>query len=304
MFHTIRNRRPDGYDPRLLPNPIDKETNAKGLAFAIIVKNEARFLAEWLAFHAIQGVSKFYVYNNLSDDDLAGAIADSGVADRVTCIEWGTFHLHVQLMAFNHAVATYGRHHSWMGFIDADEFLFCTDGRTLPQVLDSMPAHPVYAIPWHLYGTSGHQEHPEGLIIENFQDRGEFPFPAGQPKYVDWKIIVDPTNIDQVHNHIARPRGQEAQAMTMQGKVFSQWEKRNRDLFDEGPLRLNHYVTRSKSAFEAKLQRGSASSGGSSARVQGLRKLQVELDRTCVKDDIAAQFADQVRDCMANGLVD
>lgn len=44
----------------------------KGLAVCAIVKNEAIYIQEWLAFHLHSGVQHFYLY--LNEDDDAGYI--------------------------------------------------------------------------------------------------------------------------------------------------------------------------------------------------------------------------------------
>lgn len=38
------------------------------LAVTAIFSDEARFLKEWIEYYQLQGVTKFYLYNNLSED--------------------------------------------------------------------------------------------------------------------------------------------------------------------------------------------------------------------------------------------
>src|SRR3954453_4443413 len=40
-----------------------------GLAVCAIFRDQARYLAEWVSFHRIQGVERFYLYDNRSTDD-------------------------------------------------------------------------------------------------------------------------------------------------------------------------------------------------------------------------------------------
>src|SRR5262249_58542936 len=43
-----------------------------GLAVCAIFRDEARYLAEWVSFHRVQGVERFYLYDNRSSDDWRG----------------------------------------------------------------------------------------------------------------------------------------------------------------------------------------------------------------------------------------
>ena len=120
-----------------LPHKIVPSPDRHGIALALIVKNEARYLSEWIAFHCMLGVRHIYIYDNLSDDDLAGAVQRSTFADRVTVIRWGNLHMRRQFMAYNHCIATYGEDYRWMGFLDADEFVFPITADSLPEAFQS-----------------------------------------------------------------------------------------------------------------------------------------------------------------------
>src|SRR5690242_8629779 len=55
-----------------------------GLAVCAIFRDEARYLAEWVTFHRLQGVERFYLYDNLSTDDWRQEVAPelrSGVVE-------------------------------------------------------------------------------------------------------------------------------------------------------------------------------------------------------------------------------
>ena len=39
------------------------------LAIVVIIKNEGKDIAEWIDYHIIAGVSKFYIYDNESTDN-------------------------------------------------------------------------------------------------------------------------------------------------------------------------------------------------------------------------------------------
>ncbi|MBQ7543421.1 MAG: glycosyltransferase family 2 protein [Synergistaceae bacterium] len=94
----------------------------KGLAFVLIAKNEAPYIAEWIGFHRKQGVSHFIIYDNESTDNFREVLSpyiDAGLV---------TYHAirgkARQIDAYNMALHDYGHKFKYMGFIDADEFMF------------------------------------------------------------------------------------------------------------------------------------------------------------------------------------
>src|SRR5512133_3338974 len=57
-----------GYRRARWPRPLGPRPPV-GLAVCAIFRDEARYLAEWVSFHRVQGVEKFYLYDNRSTDD-------------------------------------------------------------------------------------------------------------------------------------------------------------------------------------------------------------------------------------------
>eukprot|EP00952_Eustigmatos_sp_NYUAD-ZCMA_P012646 50717-Eustigmatos_ZCMA.PRE.1 len=46
----------------------------RGLVACVVIKNEGRYIQEWLAFHIFQGYEHFYVYLNEVQDDTVEAL--------------------------------------------------------------------------------------------------------------------------------------------------------------------------------------------------------------------------------------
>ena len=94
----------------------------EGLAFVLIAKNEASYIKEWLDFHIKQGVTNFVIYDNESTDNFREVLQPY--------IESGTVIYELlkgrrrQLDAYNMALNKYRHRFKYMGFIDADEFVF------------------------------------------------------------------------------------------------------------------------------------------------------------------------------------
>ncbi|MBR0260666.1 MAG: glycosyltransferase family 2 protein [Selenomonadaceae bacterium] len=51
---------------------VDKNLFLYDLAIVAILKNEGRYLKEWLDYHLSAGVDHFYLYDNDSTDNQAG----------------------------------------------------------------------------------------------------------------------------------------------------------------------------------------------------------------------------------------
>src|SRR5690349_3747787 len=140
------------------------------LAVCAVFRDEARYLAEWVTFHRLQGVERFYLYDNRSSDDWRSELEPEIEAGIVEVQHW-PFEP-AQLGAYQHCLEHHRDDARWIAFIDLDEFLFSPTGRPLPEILRKFDTHPGVVANWRMYGTSGWERAPEGLVIENFVMRG------------------------------------------------------------------------------------------------------------------------------------
>src|SRR5690606_18096926 len=92
------------------------------LAAAIRVKDEARFLPEWLAHHHNLGVEHFFVYDNNSSDDIESVLAPFIERGLVTYIHWPK--VPASPSCEIDFLSRFGHRCAWVAFFDADEFLF------------------------------------------------------------------------------------------------------------------------------------------------------------------------------------
>ena len=130
------------------------------LAVCAIFRDEARYLAEWVSFHRIQGVERFYLYDNRSSDDWATELAPEIEAGIVEVQHWPF--VPGQLGAYKHCLEQHRDEARWIAFIDVDEFLFSPTGRPVPDVLRGFDTHSGVVVNWRMYGTSGHKDPPRG----------------------------------------------------------------------------------------------------------------------------------------------
>ena len=229
-----------------------------GLAVALIAKNEAPYIKEWVEFHHKQGVSHFFIYDNESADNLHEVLKpyiDSGLV---------TYRLirgrMRQTDAYNMALHECRRKFRYMAILDADEFLFMLkDTDNLYEFVDNfMKSHKNaggLAVNWCIFGSGGHITKPEGGLLENYTMRAEDDFPVN----LHIKTICD-TVRTMCFNHVHYPiyrRGFynfDEESNIVPG-AFTERVRLKR-------IRINHYFTKSREEFMAKRARGMADNLG------------------------------------------
>lgn len=123
------------------------------LAVAAIFRDEARYLAEWIAFHRSVGVEHFFLYDNSSRDDSAGVLGRWLAEGVVTVTGWDVpYRPRGQGSAYAHCLGTFGHRARWLAFIDIDEFLFSPEREGLAAVLADYEGHPGVVVNWQVYG--------------------------------------------------------------------------------------------------------------------------------------------------------
>ena len=148
------------------------------LAVVSIQRNRAKWLKEWVLFHHLVGVSSFYMYLHKCTDNSKEVLATLS-KDMDIKIHIVNDDIHQpQLASFNHAYQTYGNTADWLAFIDGDEFLYPTNTESLLDVLSQyqyadMSALGVY---WQCFGSNGHVQDPNGLIISDYTRRAPLSF--------------------------------------------------------------------------------------------------------------------------------
>lgn len=160
-----------------------------------IVKDEAWYIAEWIAFHITQGVDHFFIYNNDSSDATLDVI-QRFPSDMVTLIDFPG--KGVQLDAYVHFLRHFGSSTKYCAMIDADEFLYFRNGTRVEELMGSLDSSGV-ALNWSNYGSSGHIRRPSALGIEAFTMRAEL----GHAQNDSVKCIYRASDIRTPEMHIS-----------------------------------------------------------------------------------------------------
>ena len=221
------------------------------LSVCAIMKDEAPYLIEWLEFHKIVGVERFYLYNNNSSDHTLDIVQPYIESGEVVLHDW-QFSNKQQASAYEHCLASYKQESEWIAFIDLDEFLFATEKDSLIEVLEEFDSCPAVGVNMLNFGSSGHEIRPEGLQIENFTKRALDNFE--QNLYV--KSIVRPEQILRPNcPHFFIPINHEAFSVTENKEPLG---CSIAERLSVQKLRINHYYTRSKQETQQKIMRGDA----------------------------------------------
>lgn len=227
------------------------KTPSATIAACLCFRDSARYLHEWLLFHTVQGISRFYLYDNDSTDDFEPVLAPWIEAGLVRYRQWPG--LGQQQAMYDHCLGHMEEDVDWLTFIDDDEFLFATDGRPLQYTLGGYDAFAGVSVCWLLFGTSGWKTASSEWVIERFTRSA-----AGPDRHV--KGIVQPARVRRSTcvGHAFEPEP---------GCVLVDERKRvvNGPLVAEPTcevLRINHYITRSEAELrERRLLRPEVNTG-------------------------------------------
>lgn len=145
------------------------------LSVCAVVKNEFPHILEWIAFHKLVGVEHFYLYDNGSTDGTLELLEELSEKGLVTLWNYGSVKP-VQLTAYQDCLNMYRIKSEWIAFIDVDEFLFSANYPDLKEFIKSLLFFSTYnigaiAAHWIIFGSNGHEEKTDGLVIERFTGR-------------------------------------------------------------------------------------------------------------------------------------
>jgi hypothetical protein len=224
------------------------------LSIVAIVKNETPYIAEWIEYHRLVGVQKFFIYDNESTDNLKDFLEPYITAG---IVEYTFFPgKRQQVIAYNDALQRYKYTSFWIAFIDIDEFLVPVQDESISGFLRDFKDVPGIEINQVLYGSSGHRTKTDGLVLERFKDRA--PFDLIENRGV--KSIVNPRHVFFMATaHVAEYFDGERSVDTNKNRNLKASLDRPA-LHDK--LRINHYACKSLEEFTSRINLGRASSPG------------------------------------------
>jgi hypothetical protein len=166
------------------------------LSVCCIFKDEAPYLEEWLRFYSLIGVEHFYLYDNDSTDAFKAVLAPWAAAGKVTLNRISI--PAPQRPAYGHCLSNYGADSRWIAFVDMDEFLFSPIQPDLRIFLKEFESSPAVVANWVMFGSSGHQQKPAGLITLNYTVRCEEHLCTFEPALLK-QSGLDPSRPENYH---------------------------------------------------------------------------------------------------------
>ena len=230
------------------------KTDPVYLSIACIAKNEGPYIKEWIEYHKIVGVERFYFYDNESEDNTKD-ILEPYIND-------GTVVYHYvegvvkQLPVYHDAVLRYANQSYWIALIDLDEYIVPKEKDTVSAFLKDFEKYPGTVINWVIFDSNGYDTKPTehgGLVTANFTRVRDGYNKWYGTRYI--KSIVHPSYVIKFNNpHFA----------TYKGDLFPVSEN-----FEPvaGPasaycsinkIQLNHYFCKSREEYRKKIERGRA----------------------------------------------
>lgn len=231
-------------------SPAKNNLPPNGLAVVGIVKNEGKFIEEWIEYYLLSGVDKIILFDNESTDQTADIINEYG---------GGTVDYHYipgsirQLDAYNIALRMYGKQYRYMAFLDCDEFMY--GGKSLYDTIDELFQKHTdmggLGVNWLHFGSAGHETHPDSSVIENYQWRAEEDF---YYNYVIKTVAVSTRVLAFASPHYPIYRRGYAGYDELGRKTIATRTKTVSTQY----IRINHYFTKSKEDWVEKVKKGRA----------------------------------------------
>jgi hypothetical protein len=217
------------------------------------MKNEGPYLREWIEYHKLVGVEKFYLYDNESTDNTKEVLTPYIQDGTVEYFYLPGTGYKMFTKAHQDAVRRFKNQVKWLAVIDIDEFIVPV---SKPKIIDVVNDFQNYlwrnkrkklfslAARWVQYGYNGHYNKPEGLVIENFRKNGGTdvcPKTISNPRaafFLSGLSIHTPTYLDLGFGY------------TEIGEEYP-WDAS----ISVNTIRINHYTTKSYEEYMQKVSR-------------------------------------------------
>lgn len=227
------------------------------VAICAAVKDQHPDVREWIFYHRAVGINKFYLTDTGSQPPMQSVLEDhiqSGLVeytyDTKVPPRKGTHG--PQVTIYERCLHDYGHRHTFMAFIDVDEFLILRDGTPdIPTLLRGYEQYGGLVVNWVMFGSSGLQARPVANTLMSYWKCA----PEDHPENCHVKSIVRPPHVadsatDPHHFQYKQP----LTAVNTRHEVVK-GPKSNTAALDR--LALYHYSIKSREDFAKKMARGS-----------------------------------------------
>jgi hypothetical protein len=218
----------------------------------LLIKDEGRYLPEWLAHYLTLGFDRIIIYDNGSGSETrAIENACTGADRRISIIDWpDKAGINPQISAYSHALRNCKT--GWIAFFDTDEFLVLKNSPSIRDfLLTAGPSVGAVAVNWLFFGSNGEASYRPEPVTERF------PRCALKGSLMFKSIVRARAASDMSHPHSASLRD---------GFTYVDSDMCETTLNDPARIsrvtleaaQLNHYVLRSAEEYAWKRQRGNS----------------------------------------------
>ena len=225
------------------------------LAIVCAAKNEGPYLKEWIEYHKLVGVERFYFYDNLSEDNTK-EVLDPYIIDGTVVYHKLPNHpitnIFPQIEAYNDAIYKYRDRTRWMAIIDVDEFIVPVEKDSIQDFLADYDPYPAVVANWVCFDSNGHLEKPTahgGLVTANYT-RVRKDHNHRLDRTI--KSIVNPK---LVINYISEHNGLYYHNLSGVSENFKPVRGIFSNVHSSDKIRINHYSIKSREEYIKKISR-------------------------------------------------
>ena len=220
-----------------------------------VFKNEAVNIHEWVSHYLLEGADHIFLVDNDSDDDFTAVVQPFIDRGQVTLLVNRKHHAQMDILS--NYILPIANVTEWMLNVDLDELVYAKHGST-SETLRKIPCSIAsIEMPWKMYGSAGHKQHPTGSLVKNFLKRSNSTSPNQKAFFrssMTQKILIHSA---EVHGEILTlSPGEECINEGCTKAVHSEY------ISSPDVLQLNHYPIQSLQWFvNTKMSRGDVNTG-------------------------------------------
>lgn len=211
-----------------------------------MMRNEAPYLLEWIAYHRLIGFGQITIYDNESNDAsprILGPLARAGI---INAVYWRDRRAKMD-RAYTHARKRLLPFVEWCLFCDLDEFLVLRPGIALEHLLPKEPDIAGLAICWRVFGSSGLRNRGTDPVMARFLKAR-----ARDSRVV--KTMARLSDLPAMSVHL--PRAINGRVTDLDGRTLEHVHGNSIEWQTDCLARLHHYQNRSWEEFVCKRARG------------------------------------------------
>jgi hypothetical protein len=250
------------------------------LCLIAMFKNEESIMNEWLEHYLKEGVDKFFLINNNSNDNYL-EVLNPYIANNIVELAHD-LRKAPQAKSYNDHFLEKSKNYDWALVCDLDEFIYARKTfKTIKEYLHTLPndISQVY-VPWKLFGSNGYnsldKQQPSKVVQSftkrtNYNNEGDHVGIIKEPfgNYSFTKCIVRTKFLINlhIHNHVTSNKNYIRCDNTTSNYInqtihpYESFCKTNEEILDNSFLHMNHYVIQSLDWFmRVKNKRGDSNS--------------------------------------------